>query len=293
MTSGPPLSADAHPRRGAALGLLPFGAFTFLFLAVPTVLAVGSGLYDADGHLTADNLIALGDPVILKTLGNSVWLAALTAALGTIGGAAICYALIGVGPESRLRTFVDAASGVLAQFAGVPLAFAYIAAFGLSGLVTVWLQDTFGFDLYASGAWIYEMPGLIAPYVAFQLPLMVIVFLPALDALRPEWAEANAILGGGRATYWRRVGLPVLAPSLIGAALLLFANAFSAYGTAAALISQGSQIIPLQIRAALSSETVLGHANLAGALALAMIAIMAAVMALYAALDRRASRWRR
>ena len=119
------------------------------------------------------------------------------------------------------------------------------------------------------------------------------VFLPALEALRPQWAEANATLGGTRFTYWTRVGLPVLVPSLIGSLLLLFANAFSAYATAAALISQGSQIVPLQIRAALSSETVLGRENLAGALALGMILTMVAVMSLYSLADRRSSRWRR
>ena len=139
--------------------------------------------------------------------------------------------------------------------------------------------------------WIRER--LILPYLAFQVPLMVIVFLPALEALRPQWAEANATLGGNRFTYWTRIGLPVLVPSLIGSLLLLFANAFSAYATAAALISQGSQIVPLQIRAALSSETVLGHENLAGALALGMILTMMVVMSLYSLADRRSSRWRR
>ena len=56
--------------------------------------------------------------------------------------------------------------------------------------------------------------------------------------------------------------------------LLLFANAFSAYATAAALVSQGSPIVPLQIRDALTSEVVLGQENVGKALALGMIVVV-------------------
>jgi putative spermidine/putrescine transport system permease protein len=207
-------------------------------------------------------------------------------------GALICYALVGTRASGALRSFVDAASGVLAQFAGVMLAFAFIAVIGAQGVITVLLKGA-GIDMYADGIWLYDLPGLIPPYLYFQIPLMVITFLPALEALKPQWAEANATLGGTRASFWLRIGFPVLAPSFFGSLLLLFANAFSAYGTAAALISQGSPIVPLQIRGALSSEVLLGRANLAGALALGMIVVMAIVMSAYALLQRRASRWQR
>lgn len=254
---------------------------------------MGAGFRDSEGAFTLDPLTALTEPTILKTFWNSIWLSGLTAVLGVIVGGAVSYALLDTNPAGRLRTAVDALAGALAQFAGVPLAFAYIATMGLSGFVTVFLRDRLGVDIYSSGAWLYEMPGLILPYLAFQVPLMVIVFLPALEALRPQWAEANATLGGSKRTYWLRIGLPVLAPSIIGALLLLFANAFSAYATAAALISQGSQIVPLQIRASLSSETILGRENVGSILALGMIVVMSVVMALYAAAERRASRWRK
>ena len=292
-TSGPPLSTKAKIPGGAALGLLPFGAYVAIFLAIPTLLAVGTGFRTKSGGFTLDTIKALGDPVVLGTFWSSAWLSALTAVLGVTFGAIICYALIGMRPDGTFRNAINAISGVLAQFAGVPLAFAYIAALGLNGMVTLFLKDTWGINIYSGGTWLYQMPGLVLPYMAFQIPLMVIVFLPALEALKPQWAEANATLGGTRFTYWTRVGLPVLVPSLIGSLLLLFANAFSAYATAAALISQGSQIVPLQIRAALSSETVLGHENLAGALALGMILTMVVVMSLYSLADRRSTKWRR
>jgi putative spermidine/putrescine transport system permease protein len=199
--------------------------------------------------------------------------------------------MLGTRAEGALRTVVESASSVLAQFGGVMLAFAFIYTIGIQGLVTKFLADTVGFDINANGPFLYTVPGLLLPYIYFQVPLMVITFMPALSGLKPQWAEANATLGGNRFTYWTRIAFPVLAPSFIGSLLLLFANAFSSYATAAALISQGSQIVPLQIRASLVSETVLGRENMAGALALGMIVVMVVVMAGYSALQRRASRW--
>jgi putative spermidine/putrescine transport system permease protein len=276
----------------AALGLAPFLVYVLLFLAVPTVLAVVEGFFDGDGGFTLANLSALTDPVILRAFGASAWVSAVTAVVGAVVGAVVAYALLGFPPHGMIRTIVDAVSGVLAQFGGVMLAFAFVATIGLQGLVTVWLRSAFGFDPFANGPWIYDLPGLLLPYIYFQVPLMVITFLPAMTALKPEWYEANLTLGGSRGRFWLRVGVPVLAPSFLACLLLLFANAFSSYATAAALVSQGAPIVPLQIRSALISETVLGRQNVAGVLALGMVVVMAAAMALYALAQRRAARWR-
>ena len=185
------------------------------------------------------------------------------------------------------------AAGVLAQFGGVTLAFAFLATIGFEGLVTIFLRDTFGVDVLSGGAWIFELPGLVLVYSYFQIPLMVIVFLPALDGLRPQWREASESLGGTSWTYLRHVAGPILLPAFLGSLLLLFANAFSAYATAAALISQGASIVPLQIRALQTSEVLLGQQNLGKALGLGMVVVVAVVMALYAVLQRRTSRWLR
>ncbi|WP_415129961.1 ABC transporter permease [Microbacterium sp.] len=293
----PPARRRAFGRRGSRrrdldwIGLLPFAVYLALFLALPTVLAVATGFVDADGGFTWANATALVDPVIVLTFWNTTWLSLLTAGIGALVGALVCYAAMGLPETSRMRSTLDAATGVLAQFGGVMLAFVFIATIGVQGVVTVLLRDGFGIDLQP-GSWLYSVPGLILPYVFFQVPLMVITFLPALSALKPQWSEANLVLGGSRTSFWIRIGMPVLAPSFWASFLLLFANAFSSYATAAALASQGSQIVPLQIRAALTSETVLGRENLAGALALGMIAVVGVVMALYSIVQRRAARWR-
>ncbi|WP_404823643.1 ABC transporter permease [Mycetocola spongiae] len=297
VAAATPGSAAPVPRRrrgaGPILGLAPFALYILLFLVVPTVIAVFSGFFTSTGAFTLDNLAALGDPVVLETFGSSFWVSLVTAAGGALIGALACLALASFPAESRLRTFVDAVSGVLAQFGGVMLAFAFIATIGTQGLITVALRDVFGLDIFAGGMWLYQVPGLILPYLYFQVPLMILTFMPALSGLKASWVEANATLGGTSLNFWRRVGIPVLAPAFAGGFLLLFANAFSAYATAAALISQGAQIVPLQIRAALISDTVLGRENLAGALAFGMIIVMIVLMIAYSALQARTQRWQR
>lgn len=277
-------------RARSLLGTVPFFAYVAIFLVVPTLVVV-IGAFTGDGGFTTANLAALGDQYILAAFGRSILLSAVTAAIGAVVGALLAYALVTARPGGVLRRVVTAASGVLAQFGGVTLAFAFLATIGLSGFVTVFLRDRLGIDIYAGGVWLFELPGLSLVYTYFQIPLMVIVFLPALDGIRPQWREATESLGGSTWQYWTRVAGPLLAPAFLGSTLLLFANAFSAYATAAALVSQGNPIVPLQIRTALTSEVVLGQENLGKAMALGMVVVVAVVMSLYALLQRRTARW--
>jgi putative spermidine/putrescine transport system permease protein len=194
-------------------------------------------------------------------------------------------------PNGLLRRATVSVSGVLAQFGGVTLAFAWIVTVGSQGLFTAMLTSVFGHDVFNGSGWLYGMPGLILVYTYFQIPLMVIVFVPALEGLRPQWREAATSLGASTWRYWREVGIPVLTPPFLASTLLLFANAFAAYATAAVLVSQGQPIVPLMIRAALTSEVVLGQQNLAYALALEMVVIVSLVMLFYNWYLKRAARW--
>ena len=283
-------------RRSAVwLGLTPFSLYVLLFLLIPTVLAVGSGFFDKTGAFTWVNFQTLADPNVQGDLWASVWLSALTAVVGAILGALVCFALLGTSPTGWLRTVVDSVSSVLAQFGGVMLAFAFIVTIGQQGFITQLIFGQDGnnlFDTFGNnGPLLYQVAGLTVVYLYFQVPLMVIVFMPAMEGLKKTWGEANATLGGTRFTYWTRIAFPILAPAFFGSMVLLFANAFSSYATAAALISQGG-IFPLDIKGALTSETVVGEQNTAGVLALTMVAIMVVVMIVYSLLERRASRWR-
>lgn len=302
VTAAPAITtsgAGARPRRRSVLwlGLAPFALYVLLFLAVPAILAVGSGFFTNAGAFTFANLAAFANPQILGAFWSSIWVSAVTAVIGAVIGAVVCFAIMGTKPDGVLRSVVDSASSVLAQFGGIMLAFAFIATIGANGLITQWLVSL-GLvsnplnDFHNNGVLIYQVPGLVIPYLYFQVPLMVLTFLPAMEGLKKTWGEANATLGGTRFTYWTRIGMPILAPAFFGSLILLFANSFSSYATAAALISQGG-IIPLTIRQQLTSETVVGVANVAGVLALGMVVVMIVLMVAYSALQRRASRWQR
>ncbi|MBF4584569.1 ABC transporter permease [Curtobacterium sp. VKM Ac-2887] len=276
----------------AWLGLTPFAAYVLLFLAVPAVIAVGSGFFTDDGAFTLANLAALAEPSVLRAFGGSFGLSAVSAVIGAVIGALVCWALSALRPDGLVRSMIDSAASVLAQFGGVMLAFAFIATIGVQGLVTTWLVSLVDVDRNATGAFLYTVPGLVIPYVYFQVPLMVLTFMPALEGVKTQWGEAAATLGASRATYWRRIALPVLAPAFWGSLLLLFANGFSSFATAAALISQGG-IVPLTIRTQLTSETLIDLQNVAGVLAFGMVVVMAVVMGAYSLLQRRAARWQR
>jgi putative spermidine/putrescine transport system permease protein len=124
----------------------------------------------------------------------------------------------------------------------------------------------------------------------FQLPLMILVIAPAIDGLRKEWREASSNLGASQFQFWRYVGVPVLMPSLLGAIILLFGNAFAAYATAYSLTSGTVNIVPILIGAYYSGN-VLNNPHLAQAMAFGMFVVLALMMMAYIPLQRRAARW--
>ncbi len=277
---------------GALVGVAPFFVYTTVFLLIPTIVVVVGAFVDGSGRPTLDNVAALaGDnSSFLPALQHSVILSVVTALAGAVIGAVLAYAVSTARPDGMLKRFITSLCGVLAQFGGVALAFAFMATFSIQGFLTVWL-NSLGMDT-GSSIWLYQWDkGLMLVYLYFQIPLMLIVFLPAVEGIKPQWREATETLGGTTWIYWTKVAGPILLPSFIGATLLLFTNAFSAYATAAALISQASPIVPLQIAGTFTSEVILGQENVGKAMAFAMVVVVALVMWAYAWLDKRASRW--
>ncbi|QGN59278.1 ABC transporter permease subunit [Nostocoides sp. HKS02] len=272
------------------LGVVPFFAYVAVFLIIPTLVVVIGAFVGGKGGFTLSNLRALGQPAVTTALWHSVVLSAVTALAGAVIGALLAYAVSTGRPGGVLKKFITSLCGVLAQFGGVALAFAFLATFSATGYLTKVLTSA-GLDS-SGGLWLYEWDkGLMLVYLYFQIPLMLIVFLPAVEGLKPQWREATETLGGSTFLYWRKVAAPILMPSFIGGLLLLFTNAFSAYATAAALVSQGSPLLPLEIGGTFTSEVILGQENVGKAMALEMVVVVAVVMTAYVILDRRASRW--
>lgn len=273
------------------LGVLPFLAFALLFLLAPLAYLVIGAFQTPEGGFTLQNMIGLAAPEIAAAFGLSIRLSLASAAIGTVTGLLLAHALILGGMPRWLRRSLTAFSGVAANFAGVPLAFAFIATLGRLGLVTVLLKGL-GLDIYAGGFSLFSFWGLVLTYLYFQMPLMLLVITPALEGLKPEWREAAESLGASSGQFWRMVGGPVLAPSVLGCFLLLFANAFGTLATIIALTGSNFSVVPIMLFQQIRGN-VLYNPNLGYALALGMILIMVVLNLLYMVLRARAERWQK
>jgi putative spermidine/putrescine transport system permease protein len=268
--------------------MAPFLLYVTAFLILPTLMLLATAFLGKHGP-TLHYVASLGQAQTVVAFRNSIELSALAALVGLVVGGLAAYFVLRPGMPRGLRSLVTTFGAVAANFAGVPLAFAFIATLGSLGMITVWFKDI-GVNLYGMGFTLYSMPGLVLVYAYFQVPLMIIVITPALEALRREWREAAENLGASTWDYWRHVGLPILLPSLLSAYILLFGNAFSAYATPYALTSGIVALVPVEISNVLSGNVMVSQQT-GAALALGMIVVMVVVMGIYALIARRVGRW--
>jgi len=282
--------AGSSKRRARHLVFLPYVAFLAIFLGWPGLYVFRSAF--AKGTAERSPMIEAVTGQFRGSFVFSLQLSFISASIGAVIGALVAVAVVRLDTVRGLRSTVVGYSAVAANMGGIPLAFAFLAAFGMQGLATRLLREI-NVDIIGWGFRISDFWGIVLVYLYFQIPLMTLVLVPALDGLRRTWAEAAQSLGASSAQYWRLVALPILTPALLGGFLLLVANAFAAYATAFALSSGGSRLVPVQIRFFLQGDTITGKTNLGYALAAWMVIITALLVTGFQLLMRRAERWRR
>jgi putative spermidine/putrescine transport system permease protein len=296
-TESPPSAATpavpAQRRSGWGwLGVLPFFLFALLFIGLPASFLVVGSLTLPDGGLGLDNYGGITGDCCQIAFRNSIQLSLITAVLGGVFGFLLAAAVILGGLPPILRSALMTFSGVASNFAGIPLALAFVFTLGQLGLVTKLISDIFGFKLQSTGFSLYTMTGLSIVYLYFQFPLMVLVIAPAIDGLRKEWREAAENLGATPRQYWTKVALPILTPSIMGAAILLFGNSFGAQATAFQLSGGTIPLATLVISAQMQGD-VLFNPGLGYAVAMGMVLVMGVCIAAYSLLQRRSERWLR
>ena len=275
------------------LGVIPFFLFAILFLILPSLRLFIGSFTDNQGSFTAGNILQLFEQKsILDAYWLSIRISAVTAIGGGIFGFLLAYAVTVGGLPSPLRSMLITFSGVASNFAGVPLAFAFVATLGRTGIITAILKNVFHVNIYQAGFNLYSFVGLSLTYMYFQFPLMVLIMAPALDGLKREWREAAENLGATTLQYWTQVAMPILLPSILGAMILLFGNAFGAYATAYALTGGTLPIATILIGAQIRGD-VLHNPGLGYAMAMGMVFIMAIALAAYSWLQRISERWLR
>lgn len=286
-----PLPKQRNNRFSVWLGVVPFFLFALLFLILPSLRLFVGSFTDKQGNFTFDNVVQLfTTPSILNAYWLSIRISLVTALGGGLLGLLMAYGITQGGLPKPIRSALVTFSGVASNFAGVPLAFAFVATLGRTGIITALIHEVFGVNIYSAGFNLYSFAGLSLTYIYFQFPLMILIITPALDGLKKEWKEAAETLGASPRQYWLRVALPVLMPPILGSMVLLFGNAFGAYATAYALTGGSLPIISIQIGAQIRGD-VLYNPNLGYAMALGMVLIMAVSIALYSWLQNRTERW--
>jgi len=199
QTGARPVRAGRRPPL-AWIGTVPFLAYAGIFLLLPTGIVVWNAFKGNSGGWTLANITALNTGPVRSAFKGSLELCVISSLAGAILGAILAYAVASGNPDGVIRRLYLAGSGVLAQFGGVTLAFAFLATIGPAGLL-------FHAGWYSNFPW-----GIGLIYAYFQIPLMVLVFLPAIDGLKIQWREAAENLGGSTWHYCRYVAGPLLMP---------------------------------------------------------------------------------
>jgi putative spermidine/putrescine transport system permease protein len=286
-TVSPPEPVRRRNRSWVALA--PFVTYTAICLGLPTWALIYDSVRRTDPttqhtSYTLANITTSWQGFYLTALWGSVKLSLITALISVIVGTVAGYAIV-TSRGTTMRQIVLSLSGVLANFGGIPLAFCFIATVGTAGeVVNVVdkIDPNFALDTFA---------GVVTVYPYFLIPLMVLVIVPTLEGLRPQWREAARNLGASTWQFWRYVGLPVLAPSVLGGFVLTFGGAFAAYATAKALAGGTVPLITLRIASVISGNVLAGQENVGAAMSLNMIVICGLVMAIYLPLRKRSARW--
>jgi putative spermidine/putrescine transport system permease protein len=274
------VNASHRGRYLALLCLLPFAVFFIIFQVAPLAWVALNSLQGESGWGLANFSKIFASKFYLQALQRSLEISFWSSLFGIVIATLGAYSLRQV--DSKLRDFVSAFANMTSNFAGVPLAFAFIILLGFNGALTLLLKQMGLLGDFS----IYSKTGLILVYTYFQIPLGVLLLYPAFDALREDWRESAALLGASHWQFWRHIGLPVLTPALLGTFVILLANALGAYATVYALTTGNFNVLPIRIAGLVAGDISLDP-NLASALAMVLVGLMTVVTVVHQWLLKR------
>lgn len=272
------------------LALIPFLFLIVMYELLPLIMLVVDSLkseQSKDILFTLENYQKIFSTLSYrKAIANSLKITSISTAFGIV--IAFLGARAANNSRGKFRNVYLTVLNMTSNFAGVPLAFAYMIILGNAGVVKQ-IADMYGigflqdFDLYSS-------TGLTMIYVYFQIPLSTLLLIPAFNGIRKEWGEANMLLGGTSARFWQKVGIPVLLPSLFSTLSVLFANALSAYATAYALLMNNFSLLPINISASFVGD-IKSKPKLGAALSVVMMIIMSIVILVNNYITKKTTKW--
>ena len=266
------------------LALVPFLIVAMLYEIVPLITVIVKSFQpDGGTGFTLENYQSVFSKLLYqKAIINSIKISLTSAVAGII--IAFLGARAAHQHQGKLNHVFMTVLNMVSNFAGIPLAFAYMILLGNAGLVVNIVKEL-GINALSTYN-LYTMNGMSLIYIYFQIPLSTLLLIPAFDGVQKQWKEACTLLGGTQGTFWRKVGIPVLMPSILGTFSVLFANALAAYATIYALMMDNIALLPVQIAGCFTGEVKI-RAGLGGALSVVMMAIMVIMILITNGLSRR------
>ena len=266
------------------LALVPFLIVAMLYEIVPLITVIVKSFQpDGGTGFTLENYQSVFSKLLYqKAIINSIKISLTSAVAGII--IAFLGARAAHQHQGKLNHVFMTVLNMVSNFAGIPLAFAYMILLGNAGLVAN-IGKELGISALSTYN-LYTMNGMSLIYIYFQIPLSTLLLIPAFDGVQKQWKEACTLLGGTQGTFWRKVGIPVLMPSILGTFSVLFANALAAYATIYALMMDNIALLPVQIAGCFTGEVKI-RAGLGGALSVVMMAIMVIMILITNGLSRR------
>ena len=266
------------------LALVPFLIVAMLYEIIPLITVIVKSFQpDGGTGFTLENYQSVFSKLLYqKAIINSIKISLTSAVAGII--IAFLGARAAHQHQGKLNHVFMTVLNMVSNFAGIPLAFAYMILLGNAGLV-VNIGKELGISALSTYN-LYTMNGMSLIYIYFQIPLSTLLLIPAFDGVQKQWKEACTLLGGTPGIFWRKVGIPVLMPSILGTFSVLFANALAAYATIYALMMDNIALLPVQIAGCFTGEVKI-RAGLGGALSVVMMAIMVIMILITNGLSRR------
>ena len=266
------------------LALVPFLIVAMLYEIAPLITVIVKSFQpDGGTGFTLENYQSVFSKLLYqKAIINSIKISLTSAVAGII--IAFLGARAAHQHQGKLNHVFMTVLNMVSNFAGIPLAFAYMILLGNAGLV-VNIGKELGINALSTYN-LYTMNGMSLIYIYFQSPLSTLLLIPAFDGVQKQWKEACTLLGGTPGIFWRKVGIPVLMPSILGTFSVLFANALAAYATIYALMMDNIALLPVQIAGCFTGEVKI-RAGLGGALSVVMMAIMVIMILITNGLSRR------
>ena len=253
------------------MALLPFLVVALLYEIVPLLMVIRNSFQsDTGAGITLENYQTIAEKLLYqKAIFNSVRISLIS----SLGGIVVAFLGAKAIAESKgkIANLFMTILNMVSNFAGVPLAFAYMVLLGNAGFM-VHVGQKLGISALADFN-LYTSDGMSMIYIYFQIPLATLLLVPAFAGIRKEWKEAVALLGGKEGLFWRKVGIPVLMPEILGTFSVLFANALAAYATVYALMMNNISLLPIQIAGSYVGE-VKTRPGLGGALSVVMMVLM-------------------